>query len=218
MNKQKNPVILIDFDGTVVYHNWPEIETIPGCVEVLKELVANNVSLILYTMRSDRPERNYLTEAIDWFKTNNIPLYGIQTHPTQLTWTQSPKAHGDMCIDDRNLGQPVINHPLKGRYVDWYKTRELLVDQGYIEKTYISEPYTFSLIIDESDYANFKQFLENHKTYWRVNAEVKMEDYHTFLIERINSQYPDSVLTSISNFTISWYDYKNEMNSPAREI
>ena len=64
----KNPVVLVDFDGTVVYHNWPEIETIPGAVEVLKELVDNGVSLILYTMRSDREERKYLSEAIEWFK------------------------------------------------------------------------------------------------------------------------------------------------------
>lgn len=133
MTKDPNPIVLIDFDGTVVYHSWPEIETIPGAVEVLKELVNNNVSLILYTMRSDNSDRAYLSEAIKWFADNDIPLYGIQTHPTQLTWTSSPKAHGHLCIDDRNLGQPLITHSTRGRFVDWEKTREILVKEGYIK-------------------------------------------------------------------------------------
>ena len=42
----------IDFDGTVVTHAYPHMGMDAGAVLVLKELVANDCKLILYTMRS----------------------------------------------------------------------------------------------------------------------------------------------------------------------
>ncbi|MFN5345612.1 MAG: hypothetical protein ACK44N_01860 [Bacteroidota bacterium] len=43
---------------------------------------------------------NYLTEAVNWFNENGIPLYGILTNPTQHTWTTSPKTYAQLYIDD----------------------------------------------------------------------------------------------------------------------
>lgn len=80
--------INVDFDGTCVTHEFPLIGKEIGAIPVLKALVANGYGLILFTMRS----KAYLDAAIDWFKRNDIELYGIQTNPTQHKWTSSPKS------------------------------------------------------------------------------------------------------------------------------
>jgi hypothetical protein len=64
----------IDFDGTVVTHAYPLIGNDIGSQAVLKRLVDAGHQLILFTMRGDD---SYLKEAVNWFKKNNIPLYGI---------------------------------------------------------------------------------------------------------------------------------------------
>jgi hypothetical protein len=140
--------ILIDFDGTCVAHEFPKVGKDIGAVPVLKELVANGHNLILFTMRSDvvnpistSPDiiavsGNYLTDAVNWFKENDIPLYGIQTNPTQHNWTSSPKAYGQIIIDDSALGCPLLYGEWddeKGYIsfhrpqVDWRTVRQLLV-------------------------------------------------------------------------------------------
>lgn len=128
--------ILIDFDGTCVSHDYPEIGKDIGSVPVLKELVSKGHRLILYTMRSDNliQSNTTLTEAVKWFKSNGIPLYGVNVNPRQSSWTTSPKAYGQLCIDDINLGIPlksdfsISNRP----FVDWQSVRQLLTDRGLI--------------------------------------------------------------------------------------
>jgi len=141
-------IIAIDFDGTCVTHDFPKIGKEIGAAPVLRELVENGHQLILFTMRSDivNPKGednelhlesgNYLTEAIEWFKFNNIPLYGVQVNPTQHTWTTSPKAYAKIYIDDAALGCPVIlDVRLSQRpFVYWEKVREILVLMDLIKK------------------------------------------------------------------------------------
>lgn len=117
--------ICIDFDGTVVKHQYPAMGEDIGAEPVLKELVANKHNLILNTMRHGR----YLVDAVRWFNERQIPLYGINAHPLQHEWTTSPKAHGDLFIDDRGLGIPLIQPPRRGDppYVDWVAVRALLI-------------------------------------------------------------------------------------------
>lgn len=137
MEKITPITIVLDFDGTVVTHEFPKIGRDIGAVPVLKELVAAGHKLILFTMRSDVTEPysknpdiisksgNYLTDAIDWFKKNEVPLYGIQKNPSQHTWTTSPKAYGELIIDDAALGCPLI-HDCQGiekPYVCWESVR-----------------------------------------------------------------------------------------------
>ncbi|SBV99801.1 hypothetical protein [uncultured Dysgonomonas sp.] len=138
--------ICLDFDGTCVSHEFPKIGKDIGAVPVLKELTEKGHKLILFSMRSDRKkkkkvdgqevvvEENVLTEAVQWFADNNIPLYGIQKNPTQRFWTSSPKAYGHLYIDDANLGCPLItDDPESDRaYVDWVKVREMLIDKGIL--------------------------------------------------------------------------------------
>lgn len=138
--------ICIDFDGTCVAHEYPNIGKDIGAVPVLKELVEKGHKLILFTMRSDRKkkkkidgqeiivEENVLTEAVQWFEENDIPLYGIQKNPKQRFWTTSPKAYGQLYIDDAALGCPLITDDSESDrpYADWKKINEKLIELGIL--------------------------------------------------------------------------------------
>ncbi|WP_165023933.1 hypothetical protein [Dysgonomonas sp. ZJ279] len=138
--------ICIDFDGTCVSHEFPDIGNDIGAVPVLKELVEKGHRLILFTMRSDRKkkkkvdgqevivEENVLSDAIRWFEENGIPLYGVQKNPTQRFWTSSPKAYGHLYIDDANLGCPLLDNDEGSQrpYVDWVRVKEMLVEKGVL--------------------------------------------------------------------------------------
>jgi hypothetical protein len=108
--------ICVDFDGTCVTHEYPEIGKDIGAQPVLKRMVEEGHKLVLFTMRSGEP----LDQAVDWFDRNGIPLYGVNTNPTQKTWTASPKAYGQLYIDDAALGME-LRYPIDGKrpYVDW---------------------------------------------------------------------------------------------------
>jgi len=141
--------IVVDFDGTVVSHEFPKVGFDIGAVPVLKEIVENGHNIILFTMRSDvvdpyskdpdiiTESGAYLTDAVNWFKEREIPLYGIQKNPTQHTWTTSPKAYGQVIIDDAALGCPLI-YPADGftrPFVNWILVRAMLLTNGIIKIT-----------------------------------------------------------------------------------
>ena len=126
--KSQSFYIAVDFDGTCVTHEYPEIGKPIGSVFVLKQLVSAGHKLILWTMRSGKE----LEDAINWFKENEIPLFGVQTNPTQKSWTTSPKAYAHIYIDDAALGCPLIKDPtISDRpFVDWIKVIDLLKEEG----------------------------------------------------------------------------------------
>ena len=137
-------IIAIDFDGTCVTHEFPKVGKDIGAAPVLKRLVDKGHQLILFTMRSDKEgispvtnkiEDGGLSDAINWFKENEIPLYGIQTNPSQHTWTKSPKAYAQLYIDDAALGCPVIyNEKYSNRpFVYWDKVEEILERMGILD-------------------------------------------------------------------------------------
>ena len=141
----KKHTILIDFDGTCTTHEFPAIGKDIGAAPVLRELVAAGHQLILWTMRCDHTEPpvtddpdihphggNYLSEAVKWFEDRNIPLYGINTNPTQASWTSSPKAYGTLCIDDINLGARLSKIAHLRPFIDWKKTYEDLWSTGIV--------------------------------------------------------------------------------------
>ena len=123
--------IVVDCDGTVVTHEYPKIGKDIGAVPVLKELIDNKHQLILFTMRSGKT----LNDAVNWFKENDIPLFGIQTNPTQHEWTDSPKAYGQLIIDDAAAFAPLrLDLSYSSRpYIDWDKMRAELVRTGWIK-------------------------------------------------------------------------------------
>lgn len=139
--------ICIDFDGTCVTHEFPKVGKDIGAVPVLKKLVEAGHKLILFTMRSNRPVANetgdpttdlFLDDAINWFKQNDIPLHGINENPMQKNWTNSPKAYGQLYIDDAALGCPLKlaysdnEEKMFIQYVDWVKVEEMLKTIGVL--------------------------------------------------------------------------------------
>ena len=122
--------IAIDFDGTCVTHDYPRIGKDINAVNVLKKLVANGHKLILNTMRSGKE----LKEAINWFKENDIELYGANNNPTQKRWTNSPKVYAHLYIDDAALGCPLkMDLSISDRpFVDWEAVSCLLKDNGIL--------------------------------------------------------------------------------------
>jgi hypothetical protein len=122
--------IVVDFDGTVVTHDYPRIGKDIGSVPILKNLVKAGHKLILFTMRSD----DKLLEAVKWFEDNEIFLYGVQTNPTQKRWTNSPKVYGELIIDDIALGCPLmVDHSISDRpFVNWSEVESLLKQKNIL--------------------------------------------------------------------------------------
>ena len=126
----RKAIIALDFDGTVVTHAYPEVGEDIGAVAVLKELVAQDDKLILWTMRSGK----LLDEAVAWFKKHDIPLWAVNENPSQKEWTSSPKLHADLLIDDSALGCPTCFLDGERRpAADWRRIREMLVRMGYLD-------------------------------------------------------------------------------------
>lgn len=137
--------IVIDFDGTCVTHEFPRVGTDIGAEPVLRKILDNGHNLILFTMRSDLPNPtyrnqgrelppgNYLKDAIDWFDERGIKLYGIQRNPSQDSWTSSPKAYGQLIIDDAALGCPLIfdENLSKRPFVDWEAVNDMMEYMGF---------------------------------------------------------------------------------------
>jgi len=129
-------IIAVDFDGTCVTHDFPRVGRDIGAVPVLKKILENGHKIILWTIRSDgQVKGDVLTDAIKWFKDNDIELYGVNKHPTQKVWSSSPKAYAEMYIDDAALGCPVVTQPLISErpYVDWPFLEVLLKVKGVIK-------------------------------------------------------------------------------------
>lgn len=137
--------IAIDFDGTCVSNDFPKMGKDIGAVPVLKELVEKGHTLILNTVRSDEKEKkksnvlksevkgNTLTEAVNWFKENDIELKYINRNPIQWTYSTSNKVDAALFIDDKSLGCPLIYDPeIDDYYMDWKIGRELLVEKGIL--------------------------------------------------------------------------------------
>lgn len=122
--------ICVDADGTCFTHDYPNVGKDIGAVPVLKKLTDNGHNLIIFTMRSGKE----LNDVVKWYKDNKIPLYGIQTNPTQGSWTSSPKAYGQLYIDDAALGCPLIHNPKKHSrpFVNWVKVEEMLTEMKLI--------------------------------------------------------------------------------------
>ena len=125
-------IIAVDFDETLVDHRYPDIGApVPHAIDVCRELVANDVHLILFTMRSGI----YLQQAADWCKAAGIKLWGVNENPEQSSWTSSPKVYAQRYIDDAALGAPLMQLAAFDRpCVDWLSARSLLVIDGFLPR------------------------------------------------------------------------------------
>ena len=95
--------IAIDFDGTIVEDDYPNVgKPRIFAFETLKKLQEDGHRLILWTYRSGLR----LEEAVEFCKENGINFYAVnKSFPEeQFDYTKSRKIHADLFIDDRNLG------------------------------------------------------------------------------------------------------------------
>lgn len=97
--------IAIDFDGTVVEHEYPKIgREIPFAVETLKMLIRDKHNLILWSCR----EGELLDDAVKWCRKRGIEFYAInRDYPEESrnnNNSYSRKLKVDLFIDDRNVG------------------------------------------------------------------------------------------------------------------
>lgn len=115
-------IIAIDFDGTCVDHVYPNVgRDVPDAVNTMKELVDVGHKLILWTMRSG----DTLDDAVKWFRSRGIELFGIQRNPEQDSWTSSNKCYANLYIDDAAFGCPMIfPKGFNCECVDWKAVRK----------------------------------------------------------------------------------------------
>lgn len=97
--------IAVDFDGTIVTHEYPKIgKEIPFATQTLKMLINDGHKLILWTVR----EGKLLDEAIQWCHEHGIDFYAVnKDYPEEEKENNnhfSRKLKVDMWIDDRNVG------------------------------------------------------------------------------------------------------------------
>lgn len=112
-------IIAVDFDGTIVKHEYPEIGAPVGAFKWLLKFQELGAKLILWTMRDDGGEHGpVLTEAVECCRYHGVEFWGVNENPDQH-WSKSPKAYAKIYIDDMAIGCPLV-YPETGRpYVDW---------------------------------------------------------------------------------------------------
>lgn len=98
-------IIAVDFDGTIVEHEYPAIgREIPFATETLKMLMKQNHKLIMWSVR----EGKLLDDAVKWCKDRGVEFYAVNKDYPEETLSNnnhfSRKLKADVFIDDRNLG------------------------------------------------------------------------------------------------------------------
>lgn len=136
--------IAIDFDGTIVTHEFPKIgRLLPGVKETMRALWKNGHKIFLWTMRGYRPDnKRCLEEAVAWLDGQNIMPDSIN-YSTSGFSTTSPKQHANLYIDDSALGCPICYYPNSaGDLVpcaDWMQIANILKEFGYISAEQLKE-------------------------------------------------------------------------------
>lgn len=97
-------VIAVDFDGTIVMHEYPKIgREIPFAIDTLKRLQQEGRhQLILWTVR----EGDLLNEAVEFCRSRGLEFYAINSNypEGEKIESQPRKVNAELFIDDRNLG------------------------------------------------------------------------------------------------------------------
>ena len=97
-------IIAVDFDGTIVTHEYPQIgKPIPFAIQTLKKLQdEDHHQIILWSVR----EGELLQEAVDYCKSRGLEFYAVNSNYPEENPAPRPnrKLTADLFIDDRNLG------------------------------------------------------------------------------------------------------------------
>jgi hypothetical protein len=95
--------IAVDFDGTIVEHEYPEIgKEKLFAFQTLKELEKLGAMLILWTFRTGKE----LDEAVEFCRKNGIVFYAVNKNYPEEIFDEnvSRKINADIYIDDKNIG------------------------------------------------------------------------------------------------------------------
>lgn len=98
-------IIAVDFDGTIVEHEYPKIgkEKI-FATETLRQLINDGHRLILWTVR----EGELLDEAVEWCRQRGVEFYAVNKDFPEENISKnkqfSRKIKADVWIDDLNVG------------------------------------------------------------------------------------------------------------------
>ena len=96
-------VIAVDFDGTIVEHDYPRIgKEMLFAFATLRELNKKGHKLILWTIRTG----SLLDDAVEYCKQNGVEFYAVnKNYPEEeISANVSRKLNADIFIDDRNVG------------------------------------------------------------------------------------------------------------------
>ena len=170
----KQGIFAVDFDGTVVTNEFPKVGRDVGAQYVLKPLTDNGSKLLLFTCRGttgtdweDNPLGcNPIEDAIEWFKSNNIPLWAVNRSPDQ-DWTDSPKPFFHYSFDDRNFNAPFKELACSVKSCTTYSSA---VYEGTI-KVYDWQAVAQWLL--ENDYITLPQYTEASKQIFKVWENFK---------------------------------------------
>lgn len=115
--------IAVDFDGTIVEHKFPDIgRPVPGALEWLCKWKAAGATLMLWTMRADGQQfGSVLSDAIDFCNRNGVCFDAVNSGIGDREWTDSPKVHANIYVDDAAFGCPLVESKEMGArpMVDW---------------------------------------------------------------------------------------------------
>lgn len=119
-------IIAVDFDGTIVEHEYPRIgRERQFAVAALKQLKADGHILILWTYR----EGQRLEEALEWCRKRGLEFHCVNSNDPFAAPAAGPrKLHADIYIDDRNIGG----------LPEWGAIYEM-ISKGWSYRRYISE-------------------------------------------------------------------------------
>lgn len=134
---KKSP-IAIDFDGTIVTHEYPQCgELVPGAKTTIQILQENGHKPFLWTMRSWNPKNKFvLEEAVAFCENNGITFTHINASPQQFS--NSKKQYASLYIDDAAAGCPLCDW--KGHVVcDWERVAQILTNREYISTEQLTE-------------------------------------------------------------------------------
>ncbi len=99
----RNVKIAVDFDGTIVDHEYPDIgKEKLFAFQTLKELNKLGARLILWTFRTGTE----LDDAVEFCRRNGVEFYAVNRNYPEEVYDESisRKIDADIFIDDKNVG------------------------------------------------------------------------------------------------------------------
>lgn len=134
--KKAGYVIAVDFDGTIVTHEYPDVgREVNLAKEVINMLGENGHRCFLYTMR----DGSELLDAITYCQDNDINMCGWNESPEQFS--ESPKQYATFYIDDAAVGCPLLFNPNLSRrpFVNWVAVARYFEQIGLLTRDQIKE-------------------------------------------------------------------------------